>query len=347
MQDIPEVVICALDAWGLSGTTVTDFGSGLINRTLLVESGGDRFVLQQVNDIFPPAINSDIDVLTRHLVEKGLNTTTVIPTRGGSLWTKSDGKIWRLLTFVDGVSHDKLTSSGQAREAGRLLAGFHRAVGDLEIDFSNPRLGVHDTRRHLANLEKSLRDHRDHPRYAAVASLGKKILHEARLLPALVATPDRIVHGDPKINNLLFAREGNEALCLIDLDTIGEMPLPLELGDAMRSWCNPASEDNAEGVFAAEFFRSALQGYAGEAVGWIEPEEWRSIVPATLTVLVELAARFCADALNESYFGWDAEHYSSRSEHNQVRAAGQLTVARSLLNQKDELEATVSSIFSD
>ena len=43
---------------------------------------------------------------------------------------------------------------------------------------------------------------------------------------------------------------------------------------------------------------------------------------------LELAVRFAADALRESYFGWDAERFESCGHHNLVRARGQLDVAR-------------------
>ena len=125
------------------------------------------------------------------------------------------------------------------------------------------------------------------------------------------------------------------------------MPLPLELGDAMRSWCNPASEDDSYGEFSASLFRHAMEGYADVARGWIEPAESSAIVDATRTILVELAARFCADALNESYFGWNPERFASRTEHNQVRAAGQLTVSESLVAQRRDLDAIISAAFGE
>jgi hypothetical protein len=40
-------------------------------------------------------------------------------------------------------------------------------------------------------------------------------------------------------------------------------------------------------------------------------------------ISLELAARFLADALQESYFGWNRERFSSAGEHNLVRARGQ------------------------
>lgn len=335
-----------LAEYELRAAEISPLGNGLINHTWTVDSPETgRFVLQRVNDIFAPVVNRDIDALTRHLQAAGQPTCRVVPTRAGALWFTNDAGNWRLLTWVDGLSHDSLKSAGQARSAGRLLAGFHRSVDDLEHEFATQRLGIHDTARHLAFLRDTLRRQTEHARYADIAPLGRRILEAADALPRLPTTRDRIVHGDPKISNILFRRDSDEAICLVDLDTITRMPLPLELGDAMRSWCNPAREDDRYGEFSALLFREAMQGYAEVALGWIDPAEWSAIVGATHTILVELASRFCADALNESYFGWNPERFASRTEHNQVRAAGQLTVAESLVAQQAELEAIIAAAF--
>jgi len=334
-----------LSAYRLTAARFAPLGDGLINHTLDIETDrGEHYVLQQVNPVFPAAVNDDIDALTRHLAAKGLPTTRIVPTADGRTCVERDGRVWRLLTFVDGFSVNALETASQAREAGRLLGRFHRAVTDYDRPFSNPRLGVHDTVRHLAALEEAVRVRRDHPRHAVVAKLASEILAMAGTLEPLGDLPDRVVHGDPKINNIIFAGDGR-ALCLVDLDTIAHMPLPLELGDALRSWCNPRGEDQRRGGFSATLFRGALEGYAEVTRGWVETAEWRAIVPATRTILVELAARFCADALNESYFGWDASRFASRSEHNEVRARGQLAAAIDLSSQAPVLDRRVEAVF--
>ncbi len=63
--------------------------------------------------------------------------------------------------------------------------------------------------------------------------------------------------------------------------------------------------------------------------------------------LIELGARFCADALNESYFGWNPARFASRSEHNQVRAAGQLALHDLLCAQLGEVEKAVQTAFNE
>jgi Ser/Thr protein kinase RdoA (MazF antagonist) len=346
MVDDSNTAQSVLANYGLETARISPLGNGLINQTWLVENGAsEHFVLQRVNSMFPAAINQDIDVLTRHIEAKGLTTCRLVPANDGALWVEHEKGVWRLLSRVDGASRNALTSAAQAREAGMVLGQFHLAVSDLEHTFSNLRLGIHDTARHLRFLDETLRNRTDHPEYAAVSSLGREILDIARSLPVLPEVPDRVVHGDPKVNNILFEAGGNRAICLVDLDTISKMPLPLELGDAMRSWCNPSGEDYWTGEFSAELFIPAIEGYAEQTRGWILPEEWSSIVPATHIILIELAARFCADALNETYFAWDPQKFATRSEHNQVRAAGQLTEARSLLVQEKELTAMVNAAF--
>ena len=324
-----------LGAWGLEAAALAPITVGLINLTFRVgREDGASFILQRVNPIFAPEVHHDIEAVTRHLEAKGLRTPRLVPTRDGALWVEREG-IWRLLTFVEGHTFEQLRDPVQAREAGRLLGSFHRAVGDLEHAFQNRRLGVHDTPRHLAHLARTLEARRDHARYAAIAPLGEAILAEARALPALPAVADRVVHGDPKISNLLFD-DGGRAICLVDLDTLARMPIYLELGDAFRSWCNPAGESAARVTFDLGLFSAAVEGYAEGSAGLLTAAEQEALVPATRTIMVELAARFCADALEERYFGWDPGRFATRGEHNQRRAEGQLELARSLAAMEEE-----------
>ena len=131
-------------------------------------------------------------------------------------------------------------------------------------------------------------------------------------LPDLPLTRERLVHGDPKISNFIFDPDTDEAIGLVDLDTVASMPIVLELGDAFRSWCNPLGEDTTETTFSLPFFHAAIGGYARGAPGLLSEDEWQALPDATLTIALELAARFAADALQESYFGWDTARFEER-----------------------------------
>jgi Ser/Thr protein kinase RdoA (MazF antagonist) len=334
-----------LDAFDLAPAPVDRAPSGLINATWYVRSrAGAPLVLQRVNPVFPAEVNLDIDVVTRHLAAKGLATPLLVPRRGGALWLEHDG-VWRVLTRIPGVSRDSLGSAAQAREAGRVLADFHRAVGDLDHTFRNTRLGVHDTARHVQSLHDALREHAAHRDIDTIRPLAERVLAAHARLPALPASRDRIVHGDPKISNVMFAPDGDRALCLIDLDTLARMPVVLELGDALRSWCNPAAEDAVSSRFARPLFEAAVAGYAAAARGFLAPDEWSAIPEGTATITVELAARFCVDAIREKYFRWDPRRYPSASAHNQARTRGQLQVAEAVLAELPALREITAREF--
>jgi len=346
MNQIEIIPAQVLEQFGWQGARWAPLGNGLINLTYLVEpEAGEPIVLQRLNPIFPARINRDIAALTRHLEQKGLITPHLIQTLDGESWVEHVGACWRALNYIPGVSHDRLKNPNQATEAGALLGRFHRATRDLELEYTNARLGVHDTPRHLRALQEALDRYTEHPRFDTIAALAGKILHLAESLPALPSVEDRVVHGDPKISNFIFAPETDRAICLIDLDTVTQMPLYLELGDAFRSWCNPAGEDTPHGGFSLEMFRAAVEGYGEAAASATTASEWGAVVNATVTIFVELAARFCRDALYEDYFGWDPGRFASHSEHSEVRAAGQLEAARSLIEQRRQADAIISAVF--
>jgi Ser/Thr protein kinase RdoA (MazF antagonist) len=328
-----------LAAWKLEPDSVRPLGTGLINRTYLARDGqGTWRVLQQVNPIFPPAVNEDVAAVTAHLAARGVATPLLVPACNGGLCVPAEGGAWRVLTHVPGRVLDALENPTQAREAGRLLAVFHRALADLAHEFRHVRPPVHEPARHLGNLAAAVEAHPGHRLYPAAAALAEEIFAAAAALPPLPVTPARVVHGDPKISNLVFEAHEDRAVCMLDLDTVGRMALPFELGDAFRSWCNVASEDDPRGSFSAELFAAAAAGYGAAAAGWLDAAEAETALNATATIQVELAARFCADILNENYFGWNPATFASRGEHNLARARGQLNVHRSLVAQWGLLE---------
>jgi len=330
---------------GWEGATVARIGSGLINRSYLVERGGGgaRAVLQAVSAIFPPEIHGNIAAVTERLAAAGLTTPRLLPTRAGPGYlTTPGGAVWRLLSHVNGVSFDVVGSPAQARSAGELVGRFHAAVAGLPHSFVGMRVGVHDTPRHLARLDEGVATHARHRLIGEVRPLAEAIRAAAAQLPPLPALPPFIGHGDLKFNNILFAGrtppDDARAICLIDLDTVGPQALAFELGDAWRSWCNRAGEDDVNAVLDLEIMRASLQGYLAGLGRDLRGDERRALLLGVEWVSLELAARFAADALFESYFGWDAARFAGRGEHNLVRARGQWSLHEALRATRDARE---------
>jgi len=321
-------------------------GGGLINQTFRFTCAQGRGVLQRLNPIFPPSINADIDRVTAHLQDRGMATPVVLRTLADDLWIDlGDDGAWRALSWVEGTTLPRASSPDTVAEAASLLGRFHRALADLDIEFGFARV-VHDTDAHLAKLTGLRADEADPAVRAQVDGLASSILVAGAALPALPDTPPRVLHGDPKLDNVRFDGDSQRALCLVDLDTLRRGPLTHDLGDAWRSWCNRSGEDEVDAALDLAFLRAAAEGYAAEATGFVTAEEVRGFGIALERIAIELAARFCADAYENRYFGWNAERFGSRREHNLARARGQLSLGLSVANARAEIEAITRRAFS-
>lgn len=334
-------------AWDLATFDLHGSDSGLINATWIVGRPGHvEGILQRLNTaIFSPLVHEDIAAVTAHLAAKGLPTPRIIPTAAGGLWhTDAEGGVWRMLTPVGDRTVERLERPEDAEIAGDLVARFHAATADLAWAFRAVRGGFHDTGLRMAQLRDALDAHRGHRLYDRVAPLSDALSTAwDGLRSEAFALPTRIIHGDLKISNVRFSDRGEHAL--IDLDTLGHGTLDAELGDAFRSWCNRGLEDDPDGRFDAALFAAGISGYARGAAG-VTADERAAIVPGVVRIATELSARFAADALSESYFGWDARRYATRGEHNLARAVGQAALARAAAEQRGVLEAHVTSAFA-
>jgi Ser/Thr protein kinase RdoA (MazF antagonist) len=196
----------------------------------------------------------------------------------------------------------------------------------------------------MQRLGEGIEKHRSHRNYAVTVEVAREILARNNDLAPLANLPPRAVHGDLKISNVLFSATG-EAIALVDLDTLAEMTIPVELGDAWRSWCNPQGEDAVAPCIDQALLAAALRGYARETRGLLTPAEIDVLPTAIETIALELSARFCLDALEETYFGWDPTRFANLGEHNLVRAKNQLALARSLGAERAAIRALVARAF--
>ncbi len=332
-------------AFGIEPAVVEPLGRGLINDTFAVsDPKGAAYVLQRVHPVFDPRIHHNIEAVTEHLARHDMVTPRIVRV-GDRPWIERDGEPWRLMTRVPGVSIDVVSEPTQARAAAELLGRFHSALDDLEYEFVGLRSGVHDTPTHLRRLAEAVAEHPDHRLASEVGPMADAIARGAAELPPLDGLPERTVHGDPKLNNVLFeSAEGPgaaSARCWIDLDTVAPMPLAVELGDAWRSWCNPKGEDEAVARFDLEIFEASWHGYRAGCSLDLSTDEREALLHGVEWITLELAARFAADALAERYFGWDASRFAAAGEHNLRRAQGQWSLHEAVLACRAQREAVL------
>ena len=174
--------------------------------------------------------------------------------------------------------------------------------------------------------------------------MAEEIFRAAEDLPDFSGHPDRVVHGDLKISNLMFGADG-KGLCLIDLDTMARQKWVFEMGDALRSWCNRSGEDTDQARIDKSIFSAAVSGYFGalRGTGFPGTAEADALVSGLAYICLELTSRFLADALNECYFGFDAGRFPARGEHNLLRASGQWALHADVMRNAPELEDIAAS----
>lgn len=344
----PSVPPEILETWsGLRGLPIRpgDDG-GLINLTWYA---GDpvAWVIQRLHPAFKAEVHADIEAITAHLTAKGLVTPRLLRTDAGALSETTTDGVYRVMDYVPGRTHHRVSSAALAGAAGALVARFHAAVDDLDWSYRHVRPGAHDTPRHMLRLEEGLADASPAAGPGADArGVAEGILEAWRTFP-LATLPTRHAHGDLKISNLRFDASG-QGRCLLDLDTLSALPLDVELGDALRSWCNPKGEDDTDTRFDLDTFAAAVEGYT--RVRSLTAEEREALPGAAERIALELASRFCRDVWDDTYFGWNPSRFPSRAAHNLFRARGQLSLARSarsvraaaarVLGAYDQLRAT-------
>jgi hypothetical protein len=338
MSDPSEI----LENWPLKLPVRPSQDGGLINDTYIVGEPPVA-ILQRVNPIFDPEVHKDIEAITSHLDKNGMLTPRLMPTRDGALCVPTASGAWRMLTFVPGTTHHTIANLQQAASAAHLVGRFHRMTERLEHQFHFSRPGAHDTVQHMQTLTEAIGEEDGDITRQGAKALGSQILDAWSQWDGALSLPLRICHGDLKISNLRFDEQGNEAICLLDFDTFAHQTIAVEMGDAWRSWCNPAGEDHVDAIhFDLDIFSASAKAWLA-AGPHLSKEERENLVPGIERICLELSARFCADAIRQCYFKEDRSRFSAPGAHNLHRAQGQFRLAASVREQRLKAETIIQT----
>lgn len=306
------------------------FGSGLINETFLAEfaDGGvvRKYILQHINkSVFkrPDLVMENVAIVTEHLQARlrregvddpaSVTPALVLARDGRSHHIDGADEYWRMFHFIEaGEVFDIVRDAGHAYQVGRGLGRFQALVADLPPGRLHDTLpGFHHTPRYLGEFDEAVRrdlhGRRAEARAEVAFAQGKRQL--APLLTDVMESgriPIRVVHNDPKVNNVLIDRRTGKALCMLDLDTVKPGIVHFDFGDCVRSAANPAGED-ARDLDSVAFDRSRYdalrEGYLSEASSFLVQEELELLPISVRVITFELGVRFLADHLNgDVYF---------------------------------------------
>lgn len=339
--------------------------SGHINSTYIVtfKSGSgelSRYILQRINsNVFkdPHAVMRNVEMVTRHINWKvlrvkrdmGGQTLNLYPARGGRFYASgAGGGIWRCYNCIEGCrTYDIVENTRQAYQAAQAFGSFQDLVSDIPVgDIEETIPDFHNTPKRYERLMEMV-EADPKGRVASASAEVEFIRSRKAMVSKLIdlrdagVIPERITHNDTKINNVMMDTESDEAVCVIDLDTVMPGLALYDFGDMVRTAVSPAAEDEldlSKVEVRMPMFEALAEGYIN-ACECLCDAEIENLAFSGKLISLEIGIRFLTD-----YLEGDVYFKTHRDGHNLDRARTQLTLVERLEECEPEMEDFVKRL---
>ncbi len=339
------------------------FGNGNINDTFLVtldSSVEKHFILQRINtQVFrqPALVMRNMQTFTNHVrqrLEVQLNANrrwevprVLLTQNAQDYWLTSEGDFWRAISFIDASqSFDTIQNSEHAKEVGYALGMFHNLISDLPPErLADTLAGFHITPSYLQHYDQVVAKYRSKSpeinyclQFVSDRRAWAHVLEDAKAQGKLSL---RLMHGDPKINNVMIDTSTGQAVSIVDLDTVKPGLVHYDIGDCLRSACNRLGEETQEweGVyFDSELAKDILQGYLAQA-SFLTNNDYEYLYDAIRLITFELGLRFFTD-----YLAGNVYFKVKYPEHNLIRALVQFKLTESIESQATMIRAIIQDV---
>ncbi|CAM4077727.1 Phosphotransferase enzyme family protein [Pedobacter westerhofensis] len=329
---------------------VKAFGDGLINHTWSVICGSKRYILQQVNQFVfrkPFDIDQNLSLLKDYLDREYPDYVFVAPVKdlSGNSMIQNDDGYFRMFLFVeDSHSFNVVTQQEEAFEAAKQFGRFSRLLQGFDVQ--QLRATLPDFHNLSLRYQQFLYacEHAPVERKEKSAELITYIIQNRDIVETFERIIDgneiplRVIHHDTKISNVLFDQQ-NKGICVIDLDTVMPGFFISDVGDMIRTYVCPVSEEETDLTkinIRKDFFKAIYDGYMAEMGTTLTATEKLYFIYAGKFLIYMQALRFIADYLqNDIYYG------SKYEGHNFYRAENQLLLLKMYLEAEEQLEALI------
>ena len=336
--------------------SVKPLGNGLINDTYKVamnEEDAPAYVLQRINNaIFKDVelLQSNIEAVTAHLRKKLEEKQVADIDRrvlhfikaetGKTYWREADDTYWRMMRFIPNAFTYETVNEKYSHAAGLAFGEFEAALVDLPQQLGETIPDFHNMALRARQLKEAVQNN-PVKRLSVVESMVEELnrnmeeMCKAEQLHRDGKLPKRICHCDTKVNNMMFAADGN-ILCVIDLDTVMPSYVFSDYGDFLRTGANFTAEDDpnlANVGFNMDIFKAFTKGYLTSAGAFLTPIEREHLPFAAKLFPFMQCVRFLTD-----YINGDVYYKIKYPEHNLDRAKNQLALFNSVCSHEEEMK---------
>jgi Ser/Thr protein kinase RdoA (MazF antagonist) len=341
------------------------YGSGHINDTFCVtfDQAGQRVrhVVQRINHkVFkdPARLMENIDRVTRHALatlkaagnpQAYRHTLTCIPALDGRVYAMDvNGNYWRVYPFIEGArGYDELETNEQAYQAARAFGDFQKLAATLGGDRLHETIpDFHHTPKRLEALKAAVSLDESGRAKECAAEIDFAFAHASdcsRVVDMMDAgrIPERIVHNDTKLNNVLLDDATAQGVCVIDLDTTMPGSVLYDFGDMVRTATPFSREDDPDtdglGV-RLDRFEALARGYLTSAT-FLTDDERDMLAFSGKLITLEVGIRFLTD-----YLSGDVYFKIKRQRHNLDRCRNQFAFVRALETHMAAMEDIVAEV---
>ena len=236
-----------------------------------------------------------------------------------------------------------------ARQAGVLLGDFHKS---METYDSTSFYEVIPNFHNLSYRTKQFHDALERADKSSINEVQDQInmvqllSADAEHLDTLKSTgkiPLRVTHNDAKLSNMLFDKTAIKAVAMIDFDTVMSGIIHYDIGDAIRSICSVASEDEVEVSkidFNIDYYRAFMEGFLPIISSSLSEIEKQTLPLSIKYMLYEQSLRFLTDHINGNIY-----YKVDYPEHNLVRTKNQLKLLQIVGDKFNTIETITKTIL--
>jgi Ser/Thr protein kinase RdoA (MazF antagonist) len=345
-------------------------GSGNVNDTYLAvfrtHFSEERIIVQRVNShVFsqPEWIMENLSILTNHChkqlqaesesADRIWQLPRIVPCRNGQDFFKdAEGGFWRALTLIASAqSYDVAQGAEHALEVGTVLGQFHRIVSSMNpLSLRDTLPGYHETPKYLEQYDRVLQTPEARELVESsmeVRNLQRFIEERREFAHVLQNALDagelqlRLIHGDPKVSNIMIDDDTGKGTATIDLDTAKPGLIHYDFGDALRSICNREGEETPDlgrVAFDLDYCEAFVRGYMIHAKEFLSENDKKYLYDSIRLIAFELGLRFFQD-----YLAGNVYFKVKSPEQNLQRAQIQFRLCESIETRKRQIKEVLAT----